>query len=122
MKRTANKTMRDREAAKADPAFARVVATFSEDQGVSHDSGKGFGSCALKVKGRIFAMISSKGEFVMKLPKERVDELAASGKGERFDPGHGRLMKEWVVVREASANWVKLAQEACDFVKRSKPL
>jgi hypothetical protein len=63
--------------------------------------GKGFGSTALKVKGKIFAMQSSKGEFVAKLPRGRVDELVRLGKGEYFDPGHGRLMKEWLVVRPA---------------------
>jgi hypothetical protein len=49
----------------------------------------------LKVDGKIFAM-HSKGKFVAKLPKDRVDELVRAGKGEYFDPGHGRLMKEWV--------------------------
>jgi hypothetical protein len=43
-------------------------------------------------------MMSSKGQFVVKLPMERVDELVASGQGEYFDLGHGRLMKEWVVI------------------------
>ena len=41
-------------------------------------------------------MISSKGQFVAKLPRERVDELVRLGQGEHFDPGHGRKMKEWV--------------------------
>ncbi len=41
-------------------------------------------------------MISSKGKFVVKLPRQRVDALVATGEGERFDPGHGRLMKEWI--------------------------
>jgi hypothetical protein len=34
----------------------------------------------------------SKGEMVVKLPKQRVDELIASGTGTRFEPGHGRLI------------------------------
>jgi hypothetical protein len=78
--------------------FAPVVSAFAGIRTVSRGKGKGFGSGALKVNGKIFAMMSSKGEFVVKLPKERVDELLRSGQGERFDPGHGRLMKEWVVV------------------------
>jgi hypothetical protein len=28
----------------------------------------------------------------------RVDVLVSSGKGKYFDPGHGRLMKEWLAV------------------------
>ena len=66
---------------------------------------------ALKVNGKIFAMMSSKGKFVLKLSKKRVDELVSSGKGERFDPGHGRVMKEWVVVGDEKADWVELAKE-----------
>ncbi len=76
---------------------------------------RGFGSGALKVKGRIFAMISSKGYLVLKLPKERVDSLVAAGEGENFDPGHGRIMKEWVVVTSDAALWVELAREARQF-------
>ncbi|MGH9396059.1 MAG: hypothetical protein ACRD18_04335 [Terriglobia bacterium] len=104
----------------SDPRFALVVDAFAGDRRVSHGGSKGFGSGALKVKGKIFAMMSSKGEFVVKLPKKRVEELAASGAGEPFDTGRGRLMKEWLVVREESVNWVELAREACDFVKRCK--
>ena len=50
------------------------------------------GSDGLKTGGKLFAMVS-KGELVVKLPRERVDELVEAGAGHRFDPGHGRLMK-----------------------------
>ena len=78
---------------------------------------RGFGSSALKIDDRIFAMLSSKGQFVLKLPRERVDALVAAGDGERFDPGHGRLMKEWLAVEPTSAqSWLALAREAMAFV------
>lgn len=54
----------------------------------------------LKTRGKFFAM-AVKGELVVKLPRERVDELIAARKGRRFDPGHGRLMKEWVTLKPA---------------------
>src|SRR2546428_11532284 len=53
-------------------------------------SKKGFGTLGLKIQHKIFAMLV-KGKLVVKLPKPRVDALLASGEGERFDPGHGRL-------------------------------
>ena len=56
-------------------------------------------SSVLNVNGKIFAMCR-KGDLVVKLPKERVDELVAERKGTRFDPGHGRIMKEWIVIRD----------------------
>lgn len=102
------------------PRFSPVVGAFVEDRAVSREKGKGFGSGALKVNGKIFAMMSSKGNFVVKLPKERVDELLRLGQGERFNPGHGRLMKEWVVVLARESAWVELAKEAYEFVKQSK--
>lgn len=108
------------QATQADPSFVLVVDAFANDRHVSHDNGKGFGSGALKVNGQIFAMMSSKGKFVVKLPKERVDDLIASGQGEHFDPGHGRLMKEWVVVLAGKTPWIELAKEAYRFVKGLK--
>jgi hypothetical protein len=101
--------------------FAHVVKTFAGDRRVSQDGGKGFGSGALKVNGKIFAMMSSKGQFVVKLPKDRVDELIASGAGNRFEPSRGRVMKEWVVLAEEGVNWAELGKEACEFAKRRNP-
>jgi hypothetical protein len=103
---------------RTDPGFDLVVAAFDKDRQVSLGVRKGFGSGALKVNGKIFAMESSKGQFVVKLPLERVDELVASGQGERFEPARGRLMKEWLAVGDRKANWVGLAREAYEFVKR----
>ncbi len=118
---TAKKTTKDQAASEVDPRFVRLVDAFAKDRQVNYRGGKGFGSGALKVNGKIFAMMSSEGKFVVKLPKKRVDEVVSGGQGERFDPGHGRLMKEWVAVGTGSANWVELAREAYNFVKGAKP-
>jgi hypothetical protein len=76
---------------------------------------KGFGSSALWINNKIFAMLS-KGKLVVKLSRQRVDALIAAGAGERFDPGHGRLMKEWVSVDPSSeVEWLPLAREAMAF-------
>jgi hypothetical protein len=98
-----------------DPRFAPVVRAFAKDRKVT-TGGKGFGSTGLKVNGKLFAMVASKGKFVAKLPKERVAELVRLGRGEFFDPGHGRLMKAWVAIDGAPETWVELAREARRFV------
>ena len=103
--------------AEADPQFLPVVKAFAKNRSVSRENRKGFGSGALKVNGKIFAMMSSKGKFVVKLSKKRVDQLVSSGAGERFDPGHGRVMREWFVVGTGKSNWVELATEAHQFVR-----
>jgi hypothetical protein len=73
-------------------------------------------SNVLSINGKIFAMLV-KGKLVVKLPKQRVDELIAARVGHYFDPGHGRLMKQWISISGAKAPWVELAKEAYRFVK-----
>ncbi len=98
------------------PKFAAVVKTLSQEPGVTF-GGKGFGSSGLKVDGKIFAMLSSRGQFVVKLSKARVDELATAGVGERFDSGKGRLMQEWLAVSAPPRRWLALAKQALAFVR-----
>ena len=72
---------------------------------------------ALKTMKKMFTMLS-KGNFVVKLPKERVTELISSGKGLPYDPGNGKIMKEWVIIPiEESDNWLDYASEAKAFAK-----
>jgi hypothetical protein len=81
-------------------------------------AGTGFGMSrgGLRVSGKIFAMFIQ-DELVVKLPKVRVDELVATRGARNFDPGHGRLMKEWAVMPEAAAGeWLALVGEARSYV------
>jgi TfoX/Sxy family transcriptional regulator of competence genes len=112
------KRIKEKDKPEIDPSFAPVVAALAGDRNVAQK--RMFSSSnVLTVKGKIFAMLT-RGKFVAKLPKERVDELVANGAGERFNPGHGRLMKEWVAVSAGRANWVELAKEAYRFVKQGE--
>jgi len=100
----------------AEDRYDDLVRTFLERPNVFQD-GKGFGSSALKVNGRIFAMLSSRGEFVVKLPRQRVAALVAGGDAVNYDAGKGRPMKEWVALPPGSAlDWTSLAEEALAFV------
>ena len=63
----------------------------------------------MKVYGKTFAMVSSSGELVVKLPKGRVDALVSSAVGERFDADRVRPMKEWLEVRSQSGTGPCLA-------------
>ncbi len=88
----------------AEKRFATIVETLADAPGVTNtrSGSRLFGSSTLKVHDKIFAMVASSGEFVVKLPKARVDALVLAGEGERFDANRGRPMKEWLVVRSAS--------------------
>jgi hypothetical protein len=100
-----------------DPAFRPIVAAFADYRDVI--KGKMMSSYGLNVNEKIFAMFGRK-QFVVKLPKARVDALASAGNGKRFDPGHGRVMKEWIVVAEGGPDWLELAKEAYAYIKQCR--
>ena len=103
----------------AESRYAELVDKMENKPGVTHiTEGKGFGSSGqLKVKGRIFAMLV-RGELVLKLPRDRVDQLIGEGHGTHFDAGKGKPMREWFVLSPTSSKrWQPLAEEALVFVR-----
>ncbi len=95
-------------------SFKSIVSTMSGEEAV--ELGRMFGADGLKIRGKVFAM-EVKGELVVKLSTDRADMLIQSGKAQRFDPGHGRPMKQWVSLPpDSSIDWLELAQEAKHFV------
>ena len=93
-----------------------IATTQLATRGVT--AGTGFGNTeGLRISGKIFAMLVGSG-LVVKLPKDRVDELVDAGVAERFDAGKGRPMKEWASVSpSASRRWKALVEEARAFVE-----
>jgi len=100
--------------------FAEVAAALAYEPGLarSEDRHKRFGHLLLKVDRKIFAMLSSAGHFVVKLPKARVAVLETGGAGKRFEASQGRPMKEWLQVDSQFQEWPQLAREALSFVRR----
>lgn len=112
------KTRKKQEPLDDDTGFEPVAAAFAGDRQVKR--GRMFSSeTVLSVNGKIFAMLT-KGNFVVKLPKERVDQLVNQGIGVNWGPGPGRLMKEWIAIKQGKSSWVQLAKEAHAFVNRGK--
>ena len=100
----------------AVPAALKAIVTALAGESVSVEPGWGSSNIVLKARGKIFVMLVG-DELVYKLPKGRVDELAAAEKGRRFDPRRdGRLMKEWIVVPAKTPARISLAREAHAFV------
>ena len=96
--------------------FGTVVAALSHEGDVT--TSRMFGSDALKANGKVFAM-NVKGRLVVKLGADRVQELLASGVAAPFEPGHGRVMREWVAVSDrADVDWLDLSREALLTVRR----
>jgi hypothetical protein len=108
----------------AEEGFADLVKALGDKPGVTEPepagSARGFGSSALRVNGRIFAMVSH-GRLVLKLPSRRVAELIAARAGGGYDAGKGRPMKEWVSLDPAVQDeWLDLATEALEFVRSGR--
>jgi hypothetical protein len=98
---------------RADAKLAPIALAYEKD---ALKPGRKFGKNGLKTKaGQLFALFTQ-GTLVVKLPRDRVTALVETGVGTPFDPGHGRLMKEWLTVTSPKASWVTLAKEAFEFV------
>jgi len=97
--------------------FADLAAEYADVTGVTGpgSSRRRFGSEALKVNNKIFAMLVG-GRLVVNLPRARVVELTETGRGEPFDSGKGTPMKEWVTLTTDEAECRALVREAYTFV------
>jgi len=90
-------------------SFDDLAQRFLGEPGVIE--GQMFGMPVLKIGGKVFAG-DWKGELVVKLPRERVQELIDARAGKPFSPMAGREMKEWALVEDDA-----LAAEALAFVR-----
>ena len=99
--------------------FDALVDTLSTEPGVTvpgASGGTGFGSAALRVNNKIFAMLVQ-DRLVVKLPARRVDTLVSAGDGDRWDANKGRPMREWLTLAPTSGEpWEPLARESLAFV------
>ncbi len=71
----------------------------------------------LRVDGEFFATCDHRtGELIVKLPRERVQELIDCGSAQPFAPA-GRIFREWALVPERDEQcWAGLLAEAHSFV------
>jgi hypothetical protein len=58
---------------------------------------------------------SSKDNLILKLSEKRVDELVSSKEGTRYDPGRGKIQREWLAVKPTRSTSLHLAKEAMKF-------
>ncbi|MEP6481038.1 MAG: hypothetical protein ABJA94_03425 [Rhodoglobus sp.] len=96
-----------------DERFDEVVERMIEIGGVTPPgSGRGFGSTALRYRGKIFAMIAHQ-RLVVKLSEAQVSELVSAGHGDFFTAGKGRPLGQWFSLNPGSQlSWEQLAMDA----------
>jgi hypothetical protein len=111
----------------ADPAAMErahaILDSIAEEQlalpGV--DIGVMFAGVGLRVRGKVFAFITSHGLLALKLPAQRVDELDGD-QGIARMVMRERAMREWVTVPvQAAERWQLLVAEAHAFVDAITP-
>jgi hypothetical protein len=92
-------------------AYRRVVeGLLAEDPGVIE--GQMMGMPVVKASGKMFGGCFE-GALVVKIGRERVQELVGSGRARPFDPsGRDRPMKDWAQVPGPDDDWLALALEA----------
>jgi uncharacterized protein YndB with AHSA1/START domain len=97
-------------------SFVAICERLVTEPGV--DLHRAFSSPALRIHGKIFAMLPGE-DLVVKLAAERCEAIVARGAGKPFESGR-RQMREWVAVAPAYAgDWAALAEEALAFVDPS---
>lgn len=105
-------------AARWEALVASMLAAGSATYGNQGGPQRAFGATSIKTDGKIFAMLV-KDRLVVKLPAGRVIELVDAGAGERFDPGHGRIQKEWLsLFSDDPDEWKARALESEAFVAK----
>jgi hypothetical protein len=69
--------------------------------------------CLKRDNGKVVAGHWKDGGLTVKLTDAKQREAALAAGAEPFDPGMGRVMKEWVLVPEAlSDRWLRLVEQA----------
>jgi hypothetical protein len=106
---------KDRAHALLDPIAADYLALPDVDIGPM------FGSEGLRIRGKIFAFVSFRGDLALKLPADRVDQLDGDAGIARMVMRE-RAMREWLTVpADKSERWGPLVAEAYAFVDSITP-
>ena len=87
---------------------------------LAHDdvaTGTMMGFPCLRVSGAFFASCDHRsGDLIVKLPRQRVEQLIETGAGKPFTPA-GRTFREWVLIEDRDqARWAELIDEARLYV------
>jgi hypothetical protein len=96
--------------------FWDLIDELSEHDGRIEEGTIMGGRCA-RVTGEFLGLVDYKGSgMVIKLPRQRVDELINEGIGQPFAPA-GKVFREWVAIPKPDRRrWTRLLHEATAFV------
>ena len=106
--------------ARGHELFDPIAAIYLARPGV--DIGPMFGAEGLRVRGKVFAFVSSGGTLIVKVPEARASELVASGEAARMVMRE-REMREWVTAppEVGPQVWDGLMREAFEYLDAITP-
>ena len=104
--------------------YAHLVAHLRCYPGVKVTVLKGMGlsRTALSIRGEIFAMLSTTGELLVKLPAAQRASTSLSDEGLRASPARQPNVAGWAVVSDdLRHDWLRLAEAARSFAISNSP-
>lgn len=86
------------------------------------DEGTMMGFKCLRHKGEfVVSLDKNTGGMIIKLPRETVGEMVASGEAQQFAP-NGKVFKEWALINDYDENTGEAyVGQALDFAKSKQP-
>jgi len=96
--------------------YAELKRHFSKDKDVVVNAGRG--AQGIKYNDKMFIMFY-KGDIVVKLATNRINEFIKEGIGEPFDPGTGKPMKNRMLIKASKKkHWIKVSEESKKFAMK----
>jgi len=93
-----------------EDVYEELKEYFMNDVEVVVNSGKG--AQGIKYNKKMFIMFH-KGDLLIKLSPGMIQELIASGNGQAFDPGTGKVMKDRILIPHSKKDlWISLCEES----------
>lgn len=86
------------------------------------DWGRMFSSTGLRVRGKVFGLVTHAGHLMVKIPAARADELESTGAATRMIM-RGRVLREWVEMPYEAGDqaWQDLLDEAFTYLDTITP-
>jgi hypothetical protein len=100
-----------------EDVYKELKEYFMNDDEVVVNSGKG--AQGIKHNKKMFIMFH-KGNLLIKMSPDRIQELIGSGNGQAFDPGTGKVMKDRILIPRSQKDlWISFCEESKRYILQS---
>ena len=97
-----------------EDVYAELKTHFAGDKQIVVNAGKG--AQGIKYNNKMFIMFS-KGDLLIKLSPQRIQQLIEEKVGIAYDPGTGKVMKDRVLIPFSQNKlWISLCEESKAYI------